>query len=232
MTKFFNILNRKLTIGNIFTIIGSFIFAIIVRHWYQYFFEFLPIKGELEALDISYFGIVVLFRFIFSAFLEYLLNDKFNIPLNEAIGGLEQKGLTTSAMVNSDPQGSSAESSSKGKRPLTDEDRKFLREKGKGVLTKENKKFLDDEFDLGEKMDNVLMEQEKKIMKLWELKATKNVKFFEENGSLDLTVPANMTDIDAKNLSKEVGALDRSIQNKFSEYRNLSSRDVRLHNST
>ena len=40
-----------------------------------------------------------------------------------------------------------------------------------------------------------------------------------------------MTDIDAQKLSKEIGALDRSIQNKFSEYRNLSSKDARLYES-
>ena len=33
----------------------------------------------------------------------------------------------------------------------------------------------------------------------------------------------------AEKLSREVGALDRSLQNKFSEYENLSRKDIRLY---
>lgn len=35
----------------------------------------------------------------------------------------------------------------------------------------------------------------------------------------------------AEKLSKEVGSLDRALQNKFSEYDNLSRKDIRLYNS-
>lgn len=226
MIKFFNILNRKFTIGNLLTIIASFIFAIILRQSYLHYLDFLPIRGELEALDISYFGIVVLFRFIFSAFLEYLLNDKFSIPLFEGIGGKvgqTDREIITLGMVNSDNEKSS-----------TPED--FY--KNKDYITKrtleraKNPKFHDEMYEAGDKMENVLKEQSDKILKLHSIGKQKNVEFYEENGALGITVPQAMTDSEGQKLSKEIGAIDRSLQNKFSEYKNLSTKDVRLYEST
>lgn len=224
MTKFLNILKTKLTLGSVLTIIASFIFAFLVRHLYLYLFNFLPIRGELELLDISFFGIVVLFKFIFSALLEYLMNDKFSIPLYEVIGkGVGQKSPTTLSMVNGDNEASSSKqsSSSKGKVP----------DVSKGY-TKENDKFLDEKYEVGEKMCNVLNEQTNKILRLHSIRIFKDVKFYEENGGLELSVPLSMTDSEAEKLSKEVGAIDRGLQNKFSEFKNLSRKDTELYEST
>lgn len=224
MTRFYQILKRKLTIGNSLTIIGSFIFAIAIRHLYLNFFDFLPVRGELEALDISYFGIVMLFKFIFSAFLEYLLNDKFSIPLFEAIGqGVGEKKVTTLAMVNS--EGSSAENSSKGKNTATKQqsERESEREK--------SHKFIEDKHIVGDKMWNVLKEQGNSISRLREFKTQNGVQFYEQDGSLDITVPTNMSETEGEKIAKKVGAIDRSLQNKFSEYNNLSRKDVRLYES-
>ena len=80
-------------------------------------------------------------------------------------------------------------------------------------------------------MWDVLDEQINKILKLDSIKSQKDVKFYQENGSLELSVPEKMSDTEANKLSKEVGALDRSLQNKFSEYNNLSRKDVRLYDS-
>ena len=224
MTKFFNILKRKLTLGNLFTIIASFIFAIIIRQLFLHYFEFLPLKGGLKALDISFFGIVVLFRIIFSAFLEYLLNDKFSIPLFEVIGervGQKEVGITKLSMVDSNKQGSSsAENSTKGTSDVT-----------KQKIEKIHK-FIDEKFELGDKMWDVLSEQTNKIHKLHSIKSINKVEFFEENGGLDITVPKSMTDSESQKLSKEIGALDRSLQNKLSEYRNLITKDIKLYEST
>ena len=41
-----------------------------------------------------------------------------------------------------------------------------------------------------------------------------------------------MTDSEAAKLSKQVAAIDRGLQNKFSEYENLSRKEARLHDST
>lgn len=220
MKKFFFILNRKLTIGNALTIIGSLIFAVLLRHFYLYCLDFLPVRGELGVLDISYFGIVASFKFIFSAFLEYWLDDKFSIHLFETIG---QKQVTTLSMVNSDPQSSSVDNSSKGKNTITKQEQERQRES--------YKKFIDEQFRVGDKMWDVLDEQINKILKLGSIKSQKDVKFYQEDGSLELSVPEKMSDTEANKLSKEVGALDRSLQNKFSEYNNLSRKDVRLYDS-
>ena len=44
-------------------------------------FDILPIKGELQVIDISYLGIINFFRLICSAFFEFLLNDKYEASL-------------------------------------------------------------------------------------------------------------------------------------------------------
>lgn len=126
-------------------------------------------------------------------------------------------------MVNSDPQSSSVDNSSKGKNTITKQEQERQRES--------YKKFIDEQFRVGDKMWDVLDEQINKILKLDSIKSQKDVKFYQENGSLELSVPAKMSDTEANKLSKEVGALDRSLQNKFSEYNNLSRKDVRLYDS-
>lgn len=148
MTKFLNILNKRFTIGNLLTIIASFIFAIIVRQAYLFLFGYLPTKGEIELLDISFFGIVMLFKHIFSACLEYLQNENFSTPLYESIGtGVKQKELdaTTLKMVDRDNQGSSSsvEKSPEGKSTLSEQDRDYVRKliAEKGIRT--NDDFID-----------------------------------------------------------------------------------------
>ena len=75
------------------------------------------------------------------------------------------------------------------------------------------------------------MEQSEKILKLHSIKSDKDVKFYQENGGLELSVSNNMTDANAEKLSKEVGALNRAKKkkNKFSEYQNLLKKDARLY---
>ena len=215
MMKLFNILKQKLTAGNVLTIIASFIFAVVLRHLYLYLFDYLPVRGELGALDLSFFSMVALFRFIFGALLEYLLEDKFFILLFDE-GGKEvvQKGKATFSMVNSDAQGSSAESSSKNK------------------STKEktsNDKFIDEEDRVSGIMWNVLSEQTNKLLRLYTIRVEKHVEYIEENGGLDVVVPGSMTDNEAEKICKEIGKIDRALQNKFSEYKNLIKKDARLY---
>lgn len=237
MSKFFNILNRKLTIGNLFTIIASFLFAIILRHLYIYYLEILPVKGALEVSDISFLGLIIFFRFIFSVFLEYLLDDKFSIPL---FGDRKFNSATPSSMVNSNATSSSSSNPNPSSVNLTEEDRNRVRE---GIKRKEKndpafkqsleetRKFSEQRGKDWDKMDAVLEEQTAKLLKLSNLKSKHDIKFYQENEGLELSVPNNMTDVEAKKLSEQVGALDRSLQNKFAEYRNLSNKDVRLYDS-
>lgn len=47
MSKFLKILKGKLTLGNLMGIIRTFIFAITMRHSFNYLFGCQPVKGEL-----------------------------------------------------------------------------------------------------------------------------------------------------------------------------------------
>lgn len=230
MRNFLNIINRKLTIGNLSSIIASLVFAIILRHVYLHLLEYWPVKGKLESLDISYFALVAVFKFIITAFLEHLLHEKISIPLFQ---GVELSKTTTLSMVNSD-KSPSPESSPKGKyasvKQKVDRFVENARPSVKQVI-EENRKFIEEKFNTSHKMWNVLMEQSEKILKLHSIKSDKDVKFYQENGGLELSVSNNMTDANAEKLSKEVGALDRAIKkkNKFSKYQNLLKKDARLY---
>lgn len=83
MTNLFNLLYKRLTYGNLLTAIVTFIFAIALRQLFLFVFDILPIKGELQTVDISYFAIIILFRMFCNAFIEYMLNDNYETPLNK-----------------------------------------------------------------------------------------------------------------------------------------------------
>ena len=94
-----------------------------------------------------------------------------------------------------------------------------------------SRKFIDEMFAHTDKMDAVLKEQTSKILKLYSIASRNDVKFIQENGGLELSIPSNISNEVAEKLSREVGALDRSLHNKFSEYENLSRKDIRLYDS-
>lgn len=187
----------------------------------------------MEPLDISYFAIVVLFRFMFSTLLEHLLDDKFSMPFTQTVGKITgEKRFTALSMVNSDAENSPAEGSSRGKN-MSESDRKRVREIINKNLTdaqrKANNESIDRIFDIGNKMDNVLKELEDSTIKLRNI--SKDVKLHEHDGGLQISAPLTMSDSEAQSIARQIGALDRSIQNKFSEYNNLSKKDARLNNS-
>lgn len=247
MSRFLTLLNRKLTLGNLLTIFFSFIFAIVLRQLFVYLFEFFPVKGELDLSDISFLGIIMFFRFIVRVYFEYLLNDKYSIPLSEIKLGIQVPISSTMDTPPKAPENSPKPSTSSPEKASAsgdensttasyreikqhikhriDTDPSFRKE------VESNRQFLANKFQVDEKMWNVLSEIDNKISKLLSIKSQRDVKFYQEHGALDISVPSNMTDTEAEKISKEVGALDRSIQNKFSEYRNLSSVDARLYDS-
>jgi hypothetical protein len=92
-------------------------------------------------------------------------------------------------------------------------------------------RFNKEMFAHSERMEEVLDEQTSKILKLNSIASRHDVKFIQENGGLELSVPSKMSNEIAEKLSREVGALDTSLQNKFSEYDNLSRKDIRLYDS-
>lgn len=231
MKKLFTILRNKFTPINLLVIVATFLFAVLLRHIFLHFLEYPPVRGKLEVLDIGFFTIVVLFKIIFSAFMEYLLDDKFSVPFKQS---------TVFNMENSNSENTS-EGSSKGTQIISDEEREKTRimiEKAIKNLSKEsqasiesNNRFIEESVNTLEKMQNVLLEQEKKIFELYRIKQLNDVKIFEENGNLYITAPGNMSDSEANKVSKQIDSIDRSLQNKFSEYKNLMSKDGRLYGS-
>ena len=245
ISKLINLLYNRLTYGNLLTAIVTFIFAIALRQLFLFVFDILPIKGELQTTDISYFAILILFRFICNSFIELLLNDKFETSLIKDLGYKQSTALN---MENSANTNSSGKSSSKGsvggtssKEGLTEEqyakvkkmiNNKAERDPGFKQKLEESNKFIEEMGAHSDKMNTVLDEQTDKILKLHSIASRYDVKFIQENGGLELSVPSSMSESVAGKLSKEVGSLDRALQNKFSEYDNLSRKDIRLYNSS
>ena len=126
-----------------------------------------------------------MFKFIITAFLEHLLHEKFSIPLFQ---GVELSNSTTLSMVNSD-KSPSPESSPKGKyASVKQKVDRFVENARPSVKQEieENRKFIEEKFNTSHKMWNVLMEQSEKILKLHSIKSDKDVKFYQENGGLEL----------------------------------------------
>ena len=152
---------------------------------------------------------------------------------NASNSNLSGEGSSKDSEGVSPPKASSKE-------PLTDEQRSKVREMINNKAEQdprfkqeleESRKFIDEMFTHSEKMEAVLAEQTSKILKLYSIASNKDVKFIQENGGLELSIPSTMSNEVAEKLSREVGALDRSLHNKFSEYNNLSRKDIRLYDS-
>jgi hypothetical protein len=138
---------------------------------------------------------------------------------------------------NSDRESPRQDSSNK---PLTDEQYSKVRQMISNKSERDPKfkqeleqihRFNNEMSAHSEKMEGVLEEQESKILRLHSIASHHDVKFIQEYGGLELSVPSKMSNELAEKLSKEVGAIDRSLQNKFSEYENLSRKDIRLYDS-
>lgn len=208
MRKFLNILSNKVTVGSILSVMVSFTFAALLRMIFADFLEIESIRAEWNISNISFLSIIALFRFIFAALLEYSLGEKMLVPVRTIIRDfditlkMEDKNTASSSSSKDLPSSSSS----------------------KILPVKEGLKLLDD---IG---DNVEV-QRKMIVKLNTLKSDKDLKYFEdEEGNLTLSTPSSTSDEELKNLSKQVGVIDRIIKTKFSEYRKLAKKDVD-HNS-
>ena len=228
------IIKNKFTIGTMGSILSSVIFAIIVRHMYVYYLDFWPVRGELEWLDLTYFATVLLFRIIFSSLLEALLGDKYHVYLCEYFSQREgEKQLTSLSMDNTKPSSNSSESSKAQDsesypKPEDNEDYRKLSDATKKQLRESSPvEGWNEACEIGDKMWDVLMEQEKIIDKLRKIKRTNDLEYYSEKGGLEISAPSNITDAELNSLSKKVGALDRGLLNKFAEYRNLSNKDMK-----
>lgn len=192
MTKCLNLLYHRLTLGNLLTAIATFIFAIALRQLFLYVFDILPIKGEIQTIDITYLGIIIIFKLICNAFIEFILNDNFETSLIKELGYKQATALNMENTANTSSSGEGSYKGSKGgnssKAPLTEEqyakvrqmiDNKAERDpKFKQELDKSHK-FIEEMFTHSEKMEAVLEEQINKILKLRSIASRHDVKFIQ-----------------------------------------------------
>lgn len=220
MKRFSSIFNKKFTLGTIISILVSFIFAVLLRYLYQYLYLIDPIKGGINIYDLSFFGIIITFKFIFSILLEYFLEDKFFIPLSDIFVKPNSNILM---MEKDNAQGSSSEKY-KGKSQASS---------SKNQASSSNKPpelGLEDDFKLQDNISENLETQQKMIDKLRDIKS-KGVKFYGYKGNLDIEVPSEFTPEEGAKTAKEVGVIDRILQTKFSEYKELKKKDSIENNS-
>lgn len=173
----------------------SFIFAVLSRLAFDYVLGTIPIVGGLSFIDVSYFSIIVIFRFIINSILEHMLGDMFYIHVSDFS---EFKYDNILKMDNSNTNSSSDDSYRLSHREWVNL----------------NTQFCDNLSHLSEM-----------IKKMGELKIEKGIKYIQdEDGGLAVDAPNSMSDKEATDLSKRVGVIDRIIQTKFDEYKELEKK--------
>lgn len=66
------------------------------------------------------------------------------------------------------------------------------------------------------------------IEKMRELRIEKGIKYIlDEHGGLSVDAPNSMSDKEATDISNRVGVIDRIINTKFDEYKELEIKDLR-----
>jgi hypothetical protein len=222
MTRLFQILNKKLTLGTIGASLASLVFCIGLKYLYEYLYLVSPIRGGISVHDLSFFAIIISFKIIFSALLEYFLEDKFYITISDYF----PKEKTDLFMTERDKTNSSSSDTSKGKGKDSSSDTS----KGKGKDSSNNplpKLPIDEELELMDNMQKNLYLQIDMISKLRGFES-QGVTFIDDKGNLDIEVPADFSDEKANKIAKEVGIIDRILQTKFSEYKELEKKDATL----
>lgn len=155
-------------------------------------FDILPIIGNIQVTDISFFAIINFFRLISNVFFEYLLNDRFETPLIQVLGYEKSTALKMDKTSNTY---SSSQDSSKAtktppreytKEPLTEEERDKVRqlinnkaEQDPSFKEKleEVEKFNNDMSAHSEKMGEVLNDQISKILKLHSIASKNDIQY-------------------------------------------------------
>jgi hypothetical protein len=68
----------------------------------------------------------------------------------------------------------------------------------------------------------------KMIERIRKIKVEKDIKIFLDKGNLDISVPNSMSEGEAAKVSKEIATVDRILNDKFSEYKELKKQDLDL----
>lgn len=211
MKKFKLLFFKKFTLGNILTVFGTLIYAILFRYFIQHFFDVYPIRGSLTVLDLSYFLSIATWKFLFSIFLELFLGEKFTIPIGSFICN------SNSTTLYMDKSNFSESSSNPSKAENTSSDNKSL--------------TIDESYALLDEMQSNLKRQAEMMSKLNSLKNSKDLKYYDVNKALEVDFPSTMEDTEIKRLSSQIGIIDRIYTTKYDEYKELEKRDSTLNNS-
>lgn len=211
MTKFKQLLYNKLTLGLVLSVLGSLIFAVILKFSLGYYFDINPVKGGLTVIDLTCFLSIVTWKIFLSTFIELILGEKFYTPIGVYI---DDPNSTISKMdKGKDTSADKAESSSKS---------------SKTKDTSCNTLDTVDYYDLFMETTANLDRQYEMVRKLRDLKSSNDLKYYINKGALELEVPSNLSEAEANILSNKVGIMDRIYNTKYSEYKSLLKKDSRL----
>lgn len=213
ITKFKKLLYSKLTLGLVLSVLGSLIFAVILKFSLAYYFDINPVRGGLTVIDLTCFLSIVTWKILLSTFIELILGEKFYNPIGVYINDINS---TISKMDKGKDTGAyKGESSSKSS-------------KTNDTSCKSAPLDTIDYHDLFMETTANLDRQYEMVKKLRDLKSSKDLKYYINKGALELEVPSNLSETEANTLSNKVGIMDRIYNTKYSEYKSLLKKDSRL----
>lgn len=199
---------RKFTLGFALSVLSTMIYAIFLRFSIEYFLDIYPIKGGLNLVDLSYMFSIATWKFIFSILLELMIGDRFSMPLfidSDKSTSLKMEEQNSSKSSNTT---STEEGKSSGNKSLTSEE----------------------SWDLLDSMRENIKRQWEMMGKLNNLKHSKDLKFYDVNGALEVDFPTTMGDEEVKKLSNQIAIIDRIYTTKFDEFKELQKKDISLNN--
>lgn len=199
MKQFLIILNNKLTLGFILGILASFIAAIFLKFSFEHLFYIYPIKGGLNIWHIGYFFSIAFRRLLFYSLLQLILGEYFYITVNVII----TKPNSITLFTNRSDSTSNTENLSPDK------------------VEKIEVSDIEKSITLQENIFSNIKLQNKMVQKLFELKRSHDINYFDVNGALQIDAPANLSESELNKLSMEVGVIDRIINTKISEFNSL-----------
>lgn len=212
--KFFTYLKTKFTIGIIVSSILSLVFAILLRNGMELYLNITPIFGGLCGTDLSYAGIVLVFRFLIKELIEFLFPDLCMLPIDGPFKGGVFKESTIMCMDNKD---STQTGSSNHKYDSSNT---------------VNKLTADESLELNDNMHSALKHSLKMVHTMSDIKRTTGVTLIiDKQGNLCLSAPNSISDDDLNVIQKKIGISDRVYNTEIERYKELCLKDKTHNNS-
>ncbi len=221
--RFLSFIKNKFTIGAVFSLLASVLVGLFIRSTYQYVCGVsLLLEGDI-TLNALYLSTLALFRFIFAAGLEFKLGTTYHMPI------LDYKGSTVLYMDDNSTSNDSSSKPSSSNTGLSGSGSGSSNQGGSSVITKEVVQNI--KANLVKDMKDNVTTQWNMVDKLIKMKKDHNIKLYSVDGNLEIGVPPSMTDEEVAKITKQVGIIDRIIQTKFSEYKNMKKADANINGS-